>query len=167
MTEGQEDGADRTTVDRGAVGFAWSDRALGLVCLAISVWYTAEARTFEGTAFSSGPVGPKTLPTAVGVLFGVLSLFLIVKADPEPSWPQAKAWWQIGLVIVSSYVYGQILDSVGFIVASAVMMIVMGLLFRAPLKLLVPLAVLFPVVLALIFNNWLELRLPPGWWGGF
>ena len=148
-------------------GTRWSDRALGFVCLAIAVWYTTEARTFEGTAFSSGPVGPKTLPTAVGVIFGVLSLFLIVKADPEPLWPSRKAWWQIGLVVVSSYIYGQILDSVGFIVASAAMMIVMGLLFRAPAKLLVPLSVLFPVVLALIFNNWLELRLPAGWWGGF
>lgn len=145
----------------------WSDRALGLACLAISVWYTAEARTFEGTAFSSGPVGPKTLPTAVGILFGALALVLVVKPDPEPLWPSRKAWWHIGLVILSSYVYGQILDSVGFIVASAVMMIVMGMLFRAPARLLIPLAVIFPTVLALVFNNWLELQLPSGWWGGF
>jgi len=145
----------------------WSDRVLGLVCLAIAVWYTIEARTFEGTAFSSGPVGPKTLPTAVGVLFGLLALYLIIKPDPEPTWPSARAWWQIGLVVVSSYVYGQILDSIGFIVASALMMIVMGVLFRAPTRLLVPLAFIFPTVLAFIFNNWLELRLPSGWWGGF
>lgn len=151
----------------GLMSGGWSDRVLGLVCLVIAIWYTAEARTFEGTAFSSGPVGPKTLPTGVGLLFGGLSLSLIAKPDPSPAWPTSKAWWQIGLVLATSYLYGQILDSVGFIVASAVMMIVLGLLFRAPPRLLVPLSVVFPTLLALVFNNWLELRLPDGWWGGF
>lgn len=145
----------------------WGDRALGIVCLLIAIWYTAEARTFEGTAFGSGPVGPKTLPTGVGLLFGALSLSLIVRPDPAPTWPTTRAWWQIGLVLFSSYVYGQIIEPVGFIVASAVMMCVMGLLFRAPPRLLVPLSLLFPTVLAFVFNNWLELRLPAGFWGGF
>jgi putative tricarboxylic transport membrane protein len=137
------------------------------VCLAIAIWYTIEARTFEGTAFSTGPVGPKTLPTGVGILFGALSLALIVRPDDEPTWPTRQASWQIALVLVSSYIYGQVLDSVGFIVASAAMTIVMGLLFRAPARILVPLSFLFPTALAFVFNNWLELRLPSGWWGGF
>lgn len=145
----------------------WSDRLLGLVCLVMAVLYTAEARTFEGTAFGSGPVGPKTLPTGIGILFGALSLYLVVRPDPSPAWPTRSAWWQIGLVLASSYVYGQVLGSVGFIVASAVMMMIMGMLFRAPPRLLVPLSVVFPTILAFVFNNWLELRLPSGWWGGF
>lgn len=144
-----------------------SDRLLGLVCVAIAIWYTIEARTFEGTAFGSGPVGPKTLPTGVGLFFGVIAIYLMVKPDPSGAWPSAKAWWQIALVLFSSYVYGQVLGSVGFIAASAAMMIVMGVLFRAPTRLLIPLSVVFPTVLAYIFNNWLELRLPSGWWGGF
>lgn len=144
----------------------WSDRVLGLVCLGLALWYTAEARTFEGTAFGSGPVGPKTLPTGLGVLFGALSLYLIVRPDPAPRWPSRTATWQIGLVLASSYLYGRTLESVGFIVASAVLTIVMGVLFRAPARLLVPLSVAFPTVLAFVFNNWLELRLPAGWWGG-
>ncbi|MGH1490000.1 MAG: tripartite tricarboxylate transporter TctB family protein [Acidimicrobiales bacterium] len=145
----------------------WSDRLLGLVCLVIAVLYTVEARTFEGTAFGSGPVGPKTLPTGVGILFGALSLYLIARPDPPPAWPSRNAWWQIGLVLVSSYIYGQVLGSVGFIVASAAMMMIMGVLFKAPPRLLMPLSVLFPTALAFVFNNWLELRLPSGLWGGF
>ena len=150
-----------------AEGAGRSDRALGLVCLAIAIWYTAKARTFDGTAFSSGPVGPKTLPTGVGLLFGALALFLTAKPDPSPTWPTSRASWQLGLVLLSSYLFGQVLDSVGFIVASTAMMIVMGLLFRAPYRRLLPLSVIFPTLLALVFNNWLELRLPDGWWGGF
>ncbi len=149
----------------GAAG--WSDRVLGLVCLAIAAWYTAEARTFDGTAFATGPVGPKTMPTGVGVLFGLLALYLILKPDGPPRWPTRQASWQIGLVVISSYIYGRVMEPIGFIAASAVMMAVIGLLFRAPPKKLVPLSVLFPTLLAFVFNNWLELRLPAGWWGGF
>lgn len=145
----------------------WSDRILGLVCLAIAIWYTFEARTFDGTAFGSGPVGPKTMPTGVGVLFGALALYLIIKPDRGPRWPTARASWQIGLVVLSSYIYGRVMEPIGFIASSAVMTIVIGLLFRAPPKTLVPLSVVFPVALAFVFNNWLELRLPAGWWGGF
>ncbi len=146
----------------------WSDRALGIIFLAIAIWYTIEARTFDGTAFGSGPVGPKTLPTGIGVLFGALSIYLIFKPDrTPPKWPSAVAWWQLGLVVLSSYVYGRLIEPVGFIAASVAMMIIIGLLFGAPIRLLIPSSVIFPVVVAFIFNNWLELHLPAGWWGGF
>ena len=140
---------------------------LGLVCLALGIWYIFEARTFDGTAFGSGPVGPKTLPTGVGILFAVLALYLVIKPDSNPRWPTANAAWQIGLVVACSYVYGRVMEPIGFIAASTVMTIIIGLLFRAPPKRLVPLSVVFPVLLAFVFNNWLELRLPAGWWGGF
>ena len=139
----------------------------GLVCIAIAIWYTFEARTFDGTDFAAGPVGPKTIPTALGVIFGVLSLYLIVKPDPSPEWPSKKASWQVGLVILSSYLYGRLIEPIGFIAASIAITLVIGMLFRAPPRKLIPAAVTFPIVVAYIFNNWLELRLPAGWWGGF
>ncbi len=58
-----------------------SDRVLGLLCLAIGVWYVLETRNFAVTSFGSGPVGPKTLPTLVGILFAALALVLILKPD--------------------------------------------------------------------------------------
>ena len=162
-----ESGDSHSIRSDGAAVPGWSDRVLGLLCLAIAIWYTFEARTFDGTAFSSGPVGPKTLPTGVGVIFGALALVLVAKPDSRPTWPSKSAAWQIGLVILSSYAYGRVMEPIGFIPASIAMTIVMGLLFRAPLKRLLPLSVAFPVALAFVFNNWLELRLPAGWWGGF
>jgi len=144
-----------------------SDRVLGGVCLVGAIWYTATARTYDGTGFGSGPVGPKTLPTGVGILFGMLALYLIVRPDPSPVWPSRRAGWQITLVVAASYLYGQIIEPVGFILSSALMTVVIGLLFRAPLARLLPLSIVFPLVLAFIFNNWLSLQLPDGWWGGF
>ena len=140
---------------------------LGVVCLLIGLWYTVEARTFDGTAFGSGPVGPKTLPTGIGLLFAALAAYLIATPEANPRWPTARASWQIGLVVLCSYIYGRLMEPIGFIAASVAMTIIIGLLFRAPPKRLLPLSVAFPIVLAYVFNNWLELRLPAGWWGGF
>ena len=156
-----------TNGDESARHSGLSDRVLGGVCLAIAVWYTAAARTYDGTGFSSGPVGPKTLPTGIGILFGLLALYLMLRPDPGPTWPTRTAAWQITLVVAASYIYGQIMEPVGFIFASALMTIVIGVLFRAPLTRLLPLSILFPVGLAFIFNNWLGLQLPAGLWGGF
>ena len=47
------------------------------------------------------------------------------------------------------------------------MAVIIGVFFRGPILKLVPLSFVFSVVIAFIFNNWLELRLPAGWWGGF
>lgn len=160
--------ADRSAVDGdGGNQGVWSDRVLGAVCLLGAIWYTITSRTYEGTGFGSGPVGPKTLPTGIGILFGLLSLYLIIKPDPSPTWPTRRAGWQIVLVVAASYVYGQIIQPLGFILSSALMTVIIGILFRAPLAKLVPMSLLFPVVLAFVFNNWLSLRLPAGLWGGF
>lgn len=162
------DGSDPVDVDDvPEEGGRWSDRIFGLICLLIAIVYTIEARTFDGTAFGSGPVGPKTLPTGLGVLFGVFALVAIVRPDISPTWPGRAAGWRIALVVGFSYVYGQIMSPVGFIIASAFMTVLLGFLFDAPLKKLLPLSILFPTVVAFIFNNWLELQLPPGIWGGF
>ncbi len=144
-----------------------SDRILGVVCLVGAAWYTVTSRTFDGTGFGSGPVGPKTLPTGIGILFAALSLYLILRPDDGPTWPTRQAAWQIIAVVAASYVYGQIMEPVGFILASALMTIIIGLLFRAPMVRLLPMSLLFPVVLAFVFNNWLSLKLPDGLWGGF
>ena len=176
MSVGDSTATSRSSDDRSSTNNAgdrpgaggWSDRVLGVVFMVFAIWYSIEARTFDVPAVGSGPVGPKTLPTGIGVLFGVLSLYLVVKPDRSPpGWPTIHAWWQLGLVVFSSYVYGRVVDPIGFIASSVFMIIVIGLLFRAPIRRLVPGSVIFPIVVAYIFNNWLELRLPSGWWGGF
>jgi len=143
-----------------------ADRVLGVLSLLFGIWYTVQARSFDGTAFASGPVGPKSLPTAIGILFGLVSLYLIFKPDPSPDWSSPRILWRPALVVVSSYVYGQVLESIGFIASSVAMILVVGWMFGGKPGKLLPLGFVFSVVTAFIFNNLLELRLPVGWWGG-
>jgi putative tricarboxylic transport membrane protein len=158
--------SDPSSVGSGKRGHT-SDRTLGFLCLVLGVWYVLETRNFNLTTFGTGPVGPKTMPTLVGILFAVLALVLILKPGESPSWGSASAWSQVGAVVATSFLFGQLLEPLGFIVASAVLAIVIGLFFKGPIRKLAPLAIVFAIVIAFIFNNWLELRLPVGWWGGF
>jgi putative tricarboxylic transport membrane protein len=144
-----------------------SDRVLGFLCLALAVWYVLETRNFNVITFGTSPVGPKTLPTLLGIAFGLLALVLIARPDESPSWGSATAWSQLVAVVATSFMFGQLLEPLGFIVASTILAIVIGLFFKGPIRKLAPLALAFAVVTAFIFNNWLELRLPVGWWGGF
>jgi len=144
-----------------------SDRMLGFLSLALAVWYVLETRNFNLTTFGTGPVGPKTLPTIVGILFAGLAIVLIVKPGESPSWGSIAVWTQLGAVAVTSFLFGQLLEPVGFIVASTVLAIVIGSFFKGPITKLAPLSLGFAIVVAFVFNNWLELKLPTGWWGGF
>ena len=144
-----------------------SDRVLGLLCLALGVWYVLETRNFAVTSFGTGPVGPKTMPTLVGIVFAVLALVLILKPDESPSWGSFAVWWRLAAVVTTSFVFGQVLEPLGFIVASTILAVVIGLFFKGPIAKLAPLSLVFAIAVAFIFNNWLELRLPTGLWGGF
>ncbi len=175
MTNGSHPGANQASgddpggglpsqaADRGHAG----DRVLGLICLAVAIWYVAETRNFQITQFGSGPVGPKTLPTLLGILFAAFALLLIIKPEESPRWAQFSIAWRLVIIVAVSFLFGQLLEPLGFIIASTLMAILIGIFFDGPLAKLVPLSFAFAVVLAFVFNNWLELRLPDGLWGGF
>ena len=144
-----------------------SDRVLGFLCLTLGIWYVFETRNFAVTQFGTGPVGPKTLPTIIGILFSGMALFLILKPDESPTWAPPGVWVRTSAVVATSFLFGQVLQTLGFIIASTLLAIIIGTFFKGPIAKLAPLSLVFAVAVAFVFNNWLELRLPPGWWGGF
>jgi len=144
-----------------------SDRVLGLLCLAFGGWYVLETRNFAVTSFGTGPVGPKTLPTLVGIGFVALALVLVFKPDESPNWGSFAVWSRLAAVVATSFLFGQVLEPMGFIIASTILAIVIGLFFKGPIAKLAPLSFVFAISVAFVFNNLLELRLPAGWWGGF
>ena len=157
---------DPLPVDSASKGYS-SDRMLGVVCLAFGIWYVLETRNISTVDFVTGPVGPRTLPTLVGILFTGLGFLLTVKPDESPRWGSFAVWSRLAAVVATSFLFGQLMKPMGFIVASTTLAIVVGLLFKGPILRLAPLSFVFAVVVAFIFNNWLELRLPAGWWAGF
>jgi len=145
-----------------------SDRALGILCLVLGSWYILETRNFVIIpTFGKSQVGPTTLPILLGIAFVTLALILIFKPDQSPSWGSSAVWSRMAAVVATSFLYGQLLEPLGFIVASTTLSIVIGLFFKGPIAKLAPLSLVFAIAVAFVFNNWLELILPVGWWGGF
>lgn len=138
-----------------------SDRWTGAILLALAVWYVVETRTFK-TGFLSGPVGPRVWPIILGVLLGGLSIYLIVRPDPDPEWPTRGQWWRWGIVVASSLAYGFALVPLGFIVASTLVVVIIGWYFGGKLHYLVPSAALLAVGSAFLFEQLLGLPLPDG-----
>jgi len=164
---GAADGGTGGLPSREAVPNYTSDRVLGLISLAIAIWYVAETRNFQITQFGSGPVGPKTLPTLLGILFAIFALLLIIRPDESPKWASFNVAWRLVIIVGVSFLFGQLLEPMGFIFAATAMATLVGAFFDGPVKKLIPMSFAFAVALAYIFNNWLELQLPAGWWGGF
>ncbi len=175
MTEGSMPGANAASGDDPGVGLPSqatdtkrsSDRVLGLICLAIAIWYVAETRNFQITQFGTGPVGPKTLPTLIGIMFGAFALILIIRPEESPRWAAFTVWWRLVIIVGISFLFGQLLEPLGFIAAATIMSVIIGVFFKGPLVKLAPMSFGFAVAIAFVFNNWLELRLPEGLWGGF
>jgi hypothetical protein len=158
---------EQSTSSRQASGGKRSDRMLGALSLVFGLWYIFDTTNFAVTSFGTGPVGPKTLPRILGVAFVALAIGLLIKPDTSPEWGSKGVWGRMGAVVATSFMFGQVIESVGFILSSATLAVIIGLFFGGPIKKLVPLSFVFTVVVAFVFNNWLELHLPIGWWGGF
>ncbi len=138
-----------------------ADRITGALLLVVAAWYTAEARSFEGGALA-GPVGPGAFPLFLGVVLGVLSLYLLLRPDPRPTWPHRSMWLSGGTVVASSLAYAYALVPLGFLVATTLELVVLGSLFRARLRSVVPAALALSLATFWLFDRLLKLPLPEG-----
>ena len=77
-----------------------SDRVAGVILLLVAIWYGMEATTLE-TSILSDNLGPSAFPLLLGILLGIFSLYMIIKPDPNPQWPDLSAWIRMGLIILS------------------------------------------------------------------
>ncbi len=137
-----------------------SDRLAGLVLLALALAYGFTARGFE--AQIGDPLGPAVFPQVLAVPLALLSLYLIVRPDPEPDWAGGRPLLMQGLAVAVFVAYAYLLEPLGFIVATVVGVTALCTLLGArPWRAAVT-GVAVAVVLFFLFNNLLSLPLPAG-----
>lgn len=117
--------------------------------------------------------GPGFLPVLIGATMVVLAVGAFVQewrqrgAAPAPAAAPAVNWWQVALTIAALVAYGLLLDRLGYVVTT---LLVMGFLFRRVARLRWPVALTATVLSTLVsyalFALWLKVRLPRGPWGG-
>ena len=115
--------------------------------------------------------GPGFLPFGAGLILGGLALALLVKTLRRKSrdkafWAERSRWTKVSLTLTSIFVYGFLLESVGFLLMT---FLVMGFLFRViePQRWRTVIAGAFfsAVGAYLIFEVWLKVELPKGFLG--
>ncbi len=96
-----------------------SDRIFGLVALITAVAYLAAATQIQTNLFS-GEYLPKLFPILIGGVAAICALFMMFRPDPEPDWPAAGSWINMGVAVVVLAIYAVMLKPLGFILPTAI-----------------------------------------------
>jgi putative tricarboxylic transport membrane protein len=137
-----------------------SDRLTGLALLALAVAYGLAASGYQ--AMIGDPLGPAVFPIVLAIPLGLLSLYLIVRPDPEPDWPRGRALLKQLLALVAFVAYAYLLEPLGFLVSTFLAVLVLGWLLGARLWQAGAAGVAIAVVLFVLFDTLLGLPLPAG-----
>ena len=135
-----------------------SDRIAGLIMLVLAIWYGWTAGSYE--ASFGDPLGPAAFPRMLAFPAGILSLFLILRPDPEPDWVLGRpALKQLAtLAVLVSYAFA--LVPLGFVLATALAVAILGRLLGAGWGKAVVSGVVMSVSLFVVFDMLLGLPLP-------
>jgi putative tricarboxylic transport membrane protein len=135
-----------------------SDRILGLIVLALAIWYGWTAGNYE--ASFGDPLGPAAFPRMLAVPAALLSLFLILRPDPDPDWVVGRpALRQVATVAVL-LAYAFFLEELGYILATALGAIAMSRLLGAGWMKSAAAGVVLAAALFITFDTLLGLPLP-------
>lgn len=95
-----------------------SDRIFGLVVLMVALAYIASATQIQ-TSFLSDPVGSKAFPIIIGSVAALCGLVLIVRPDPDPTWPAMKTLIALFTAVAVLIAYAYLLKPLGFLIPTA------------------------------------------------
>ena len=80
-------------------------------------------------AFSYEPVGPRRWPMLLAALMAIAAIVMFVKPSPEPVWPRGRALLRVVAVAAALFVYAWTFERLGFVLATALMTLALGLAF--------------------------------------
>lgn len=137
-----------------------SDRITGLVLLALAVAYGVAASGFE--ARIGDPLGPAVFPLVLSIPLALLSLYLLLRPDPEPRWARGRPLLRQALAVLTFVAYAYVLEPLGFVVASILAVAVLGRLLGAALWRAAAAGVAISITLFVLVDRLLSLPLPAG-----
>lgn len=105
-----------------------SDRIFAVIWLGVcavvfyQMWNLVVPFTYE-------PVGPKAFPMLLAVLMSLCCVAILVRPDLHTHWPERAALMKGAVLLVTLLAYGTLFESLGFPIATAAMVAVVGRLF--------------------------------------
>ncbi len=138
-----------------------SDRIFGGLLLLVAAVYIWTARGFD-PGFMADPLGPQTFPYLIGAVLAITSLYLVLRPDAPPHWPDLKRLLQMGMIVVVLLAYAGLLEWLGFLIATLLTVTVLGWRLGASLRTAILTGIGVSLVVYGLFDIVLELPLPAG-----
>ncbi|RMX08001.1 tripartite tricarboxylate transporter TctB family protein [Corticibacter populi] len=138
-----------------------NDRKLGIAALALAVVMFWQGWGLEAP-FSYEPLGPRAFPLLIAAVMAVCGIVLVVKGggQSEPNPPGASL--RIGAMFLVIVGYALIYQPAGFIIATALMTMLVGRLFGGGWLKPAVCGVLGSVLFFFLFDRVLDVVLPLG-----
>jgi putative tricarboxylic transport membrane protein len=137
-----------------------SDRIAGAILLALAGWFWWQAGTY--TVAFGDPAGPSLFPRVVAVPAALLSLWLLFRPDPNPTWFRFPAVLKQGVALVCLFAYPYLIVPLGFPAATFLAALPLSLLFGATWLQATITAACLGVGLFFTFDLLFNLPLPAG-----
>lgn len=143
----------------------------GIISIVLGLFYTITAMLLPRMAMGD-KLGPKIFPYVVGTVAIITGIALVLQ-DRNPAKKSKKAefgfakhksvWIRIALISIVGIIFGLVIDSVGYMISTAVFMFVVAILInknRYVQNLII--ALLFAIITYGVFAVALKLSLPRG-----
>ena len=141
-----------------------NDRVFGVFTLILSVFYIFSAYIIE-ESFISDHIGPKIYPYIVSFFLISSSLFLIVKPDIKPSWPELSKIIEIIITALILIMYAIFLPVIGFVFSTFFASSFISWRLGAKLKSAFTAGLIISVTIFILFRKVLGLSLATGPFG--
>lgn len=137
-----------------------SDRIVGLGLMVLAAWYGWTAGEYQ--AEFADPLGPSAFPQLLSPFIAGLGLWLVLRPDPDPVWPDTATLLAQGASVALMLTYALALRPVGFLISTAVLATVLTVMLGARLLPAAASGISISVGCYVLFTYALELSLPTG-----
>ncbi len=138
-----------------------NDRILGIVSLGVAIFLTVFGWNLQAPV-SYEPVGPRAFPLLIALVIGLCGLWLIYKNEFTAQANPPGANGRIFLMVLVALGYAFLCQWLSFIIATALMTVLVGRLFGGSwIKCLIG-GVVMGVLFFLLFDRALDVVLPTG-----
>lgn len=145
------------------------DRILGALCLVVASAMAWAARGYAAE-ISYEPVGPRAFPLLLSVLLALVGVWLLVArkhaavpgGTPVLAPTSSTSWRAIALCAGTVLVYGGLFQTLGFVVATVLMSVPIGMAFGGSLRHCLIGGVGLGIALFFLFDRVLDVILPTG-----
>jgi len=149
-----------------------SDRVFSIICIGLSLWLILESLKYD--FLEKYTPGPGFMPFWLGVVLLIFSIALLIETFVKKNGKEVKkrllpprhSLYRLGLIMLITAGFSLVMNFLGFTL-SVILYVPVILFFMEGINITksVIAGLAFGVCIFLIFQYWMEVNLPTGFWG--